>query len=320
MSDLVVASTGRTLGGGACAVAGRSRERIEKLLVSPRKKPCVCRGARPCFQGFRVPTAVGIARAFWAIEPGVLNVLLHSMYLDACQNRKSAKVKWCIGSSPVCFPAAAAILGTSTRTLRRYYTGAWSPKVPGMGRPRNSSMLVDFFFASLYTSAAEPLGRDHLEEQKIKEATVDPDYSHPDNPWMDEVPDFIVSWNPDRPPVELHAQLAALANNPGADIGLPVRYLGHAPLVHYYWLFHSHWDSLHAYSTFAHEGTFEEGSSSSGVLGSSSAGALPCPSMRLFKDRWKSVWRHYLRIVRKWPSETKVPKSDIGPKNRTLKS
>ena len=157
-------------------------------------------------------------------------------------------------------------------------------------------MLVDFFFASLYTSAAEPLGRDHLEEQKIKEATVDPDYSHPDNPWMDEVPGFIVSWNPDRPPVELHAQLAALANNPGADIGLPVRYLGHAPLVHYYWLFHSHWDSLHAYSTFAHEGTFEEGSSSSGVLGSSSAGALPCPSMRLFQDRWKSVWRYYLRI------------------------
>ena len=104
-----------------------------------------------------------------------------------------------------------------------------------------------------------PIGRDHLEEQKIKEATVDPDYSHPDNPWMDEVPDFIDSWNPDRPPVELHAQLATLAKNPGADIGLPVRYLGHAPLVHYYWLFHSHWDSLHAYCTFAHEKTFEDG-------------------------------------------------------------
>ena len=122
----------------------------------------------------------------------------------------------------------------------------------------------------------------------MKEATSDPEYSHPDMPWMDEVRESIASWSPDRP--ELHAQLSALVNNPGADVGLPVWYLNHAPLVHYYWLFCSSWDSFQVYATFDADGGIQ-GSSSSGAPGSSSAdagigaGALPCPSMRLFQSR-----------------------------------
>ena len=125
-----------------------------------------------------------------------------------------------------------------------------------------------FWFCELYSSAGEPLCRDPEEERRAMEAAGDADFMHPDIPWMDADTSPTMDWAPDCPPVELHAQLAALANNPGADVGLPVRYLGHAPLIHYYWLFVANWDTVNAYSAFnpGHPGVQE-----------SSTGTLPCP-------------------------------------------
>ena len=90
----------------------------------------------------------------------------------------------------------------------------------GDGRPAEAAKVIDFFFNSLYASAAEPLGRDGAIERK---AVLDPDCLHGDTAWDDPQADELLAWAPDRPPVELHAQFAALTSTPDADVGLPVR-------------------------------------------------------------------------------------------------
>ena len=172
------------------------------------------------------------------------------------------------------------------------------PKVSGDGRPADAAKVIDFFFASLCASAAEPLGRDDATESR---AVDDPDCLHGDTAWDDPQADELLAWAPDRPPVELHAQFAALASNPAADVGLPVRYLGHAPLRHYYWMFCSNWDGTWAIADF-HSGRDRSGKSGSrgpgvvGAAGHEGRRLLPCPTFRTFHRRWTSVWKYYLRI------------------------
>ena len=162
----------------------------------------------------------------------------------------------------------------------------------GDGRPAEAAKVIDFFFNSLYASAAEPLGRDDAIEHK---AVLDPDCLHGETAWDDPQADELLAWAPDRPPVELHAQFAALTSTPDADVGLPVRYLGHAPLRHYYWMFCAGWDSTWADADFR-GGKCNANRERPRVLGSGGRGFLPCPGFRTFQRRWTAIWKFYLRI------------------------
>ena len=180
----------------------------------------------------------------------------------------------------------------------------------GDGRPADAAKVIDFFFGSLYASTAEPLGRGDATESR---AVDDPDCLHGDTAWDDPQADELLAWAPDRPPVELHAQFAALASNPAADVGLPVRYLGHAPLRHYYWMFCSCWDGTWAIADFdsGRERSGVPGSGSLGVMGAAGHDGrklLPCPTFRTFHRRWTSVWKYYLRIRKACKTVTIPPR------------
>ena len=299
-ANLILPASGRVWRETTWAKNGRDRDRMRQVLSkdkhrhssAKRKGPCTCES--PCVEHVEYGTVVAACDAFWSMPPEALTVILHSMYSDATGGGQLSKVKWTMGNARVCFPMFAKLLGTSKDLITKYIKGEWMPRVHRGGRKRESSIIVDFFWASLYSSSAESLCRDTVEEKRIEEA--DADFMHDDVPWLNEgdwqtpVRLADLDWNPDRPPVELHAQLAALMSNPtsAADLGLPTRFLPHAPLMHYYWLFVSSWDSLQAHAEFV--------CNTSDVQSSGSSGTLPCPCYKTFSKRWNVVWRHYLKI------------------------
>lgn len=53
-------------------------DRLRKLLTSGKGR-CNCRSAAPCHTSLTLPSALSVARAYWSLEPQVLNEVLHSL-------------------------------------------------------------------------------------------------------------------------------------------------------------------------------------------------------------------------------------------------
>ena len=142
---------------------------------------------------------------------------------------------------------------------------------------------VDWFFQERYQSAAEPLPVPSL---RCRAVTGDADLDGPHgNPWL-QVGDMLcpvddVSWRPDRPAVDLATMLTLAAD--GVDVGLPVRFLGHAALHSLYWCFCAHWAALHG------QGALEELRPARGQGVKVCAGGSTCPSFSSFRRRWDEV-------------------------------
>ena len=195
----------------------------------------------------------------------------------------------------------------SENTVRKYIRGDWVPKQV-FGRTRTSGICVDFFFQSLYQSAAEPLPHNvYTTAQKVVQASRPPGtqcdadclFDYDTHMWADqplnpaEGREDTEELSLERPLIELQASLTQLAQSPSADVGLPVRYLPHNPLIHYYWLFVSSWDYILA------SAEFDPGFGTSRCPGTSSSkshGFIPCPSLGTFIQRYRQVWAPYLRI------------------------
>ena len=288
---------------------GRCRNRIRTLLAMTHSaSACVCKA--PCFLALSVGVVGALADAYWSMSDEERAVIIHSMYTTAACNSEGhlqvRRIKWTIQHHGVCFKMFCALLGTSENTVRKYIRGDWVPKLV-FGRARTAGMCVDFFFQSLYQSTAEPLPHNQyttaqktLRASRPPGAACDPDCllddgthmwaGQPMNPGEDQE-DTELSL--ERPVVELQASLAQLAQSPAADVGLPVRYLPHNPLIHHYWVFVSSWAHILASAQFDPQ----RGSSSNPH--SRVSGFIPCPSYKTFNRRYQQVWERYLRI-RKW--------------------
>ena len=308
-ADLLTRSLGRMGKDTKYSRDGKCRARISQLLANTHSSACVC--TSPCFVGLSTGVVGAVADAYWDMSDEERAVILHSMYTAAAYNSKGElqlrRIKWKIQQQVVCFKVFCALLGTSENTLRKYIKGDWVPKLV-YGRARTASICVDFFFQSLYQSAAEPLPHNrYTTAQRVIQASRPPNaqcdadclFDHHEHMWEGQ------PLNPaegkvdteelslEHPLVELQASLTQLAQSPCADLGLSVRYLPHNPLIHYYWVFVSSWDSILASAEFypGIGASWRPDSSSP-----KSIGFIPCPSYHTFCRRYRQVWAQYLRI------------------------
>lgn len=285
---------------------GRIQELLHKQQCPGCGKVDACTKVNPAF-------AQAAAETYWSMSDEERAVVMYCMYSEASgRDEETGKcnfkhVTWMMGVVQVCFRMFCAILGTSHMTIRKYVKGTWGPKVVHT-KERSASHFVDFFFMTLYQSAAEPLPHLPVAAQSLARPRKDPDpdFDHPEMPPLNAGdplnPEERETWSVQPPPVEMYNMLAAVAHDSGSDIGLPCRYLPNMPLIHFYWLLVSSWDSVQAMTHFpvsrkSASHSSESRSSAHGVE-SRSSGAWGTPSYSTFRRRYMEVWQRNL-IIRK---------------------
>ena len=240
-------------------------------------------------------------------------MVMYSMYSEASgRNEQTGKcsfkhVSWMMGAVQVCFRFFCCLLGTGQNTIRKYVNGTWGPKMVHT-KEKSASHFVDFFFMSMYQSAAEPLPHLPVAAQALARPRKDPDpdFDHPDMPSLNAGdplnPEERENWSVQPPPVEMYSKLAAVAHDSASDIGLPCRFLPNMPLIHFYWLLVSSWDSVQAMTHFpvCQKSASHRSESRSSAHGdeSRSPGGWGVPSYDTFRRRYIEVWENYL-IIRK---------------------
>ena len=297
--------------------------RIQELL---QNKACPCCGKVDACTQVSPAFAQAAAETYWSMSDAERAMVMYSMYSQASgRDEKTGKcsfkhVRWMMGTIQVCFLMFCKILGTGTTTVRKYVNGTWSPKVVHT-KEKSASHFVDFFFMSLYQSAAEPMP--HVAALGRPRKDPDPDFEHPEMPSLNAGdplnPEEQETWTVQPPPVEMYSKLAAVAHDSSSDIGLPCRFLPNMPLIHFYWLLVSSWDNVQALTHFPVSKSSAHGaesrssrssangaesrssrSSANGAESRSSAAesSWGVPSYNTFRRRYAQVWERHL-IVRK---------------------
>ena len=163
------------------ATRGTNEGRIQKLL---QLESCpYCQQVGVCTT-VPLASAHAAAKTYWAMTDQERAIILYNMYSEAAgRDEKTGKcqcrrVTYSLGSCRVCFDMFCGIVGAGKKTVRSFMAGTWSPKL-AHSREKSASHFVDFFFMSLYQSAAEPLP--HLPAGVIRKKK-DPDFDHPEIP------------------------------------------------------------------------------------------------------------------------------------------
>ena len=300
--------------------------RIRELLQKQRCPGC---GKEDACTRVSIAFAHAAAETYWSMSDEERAMVMYCMYSEAAgRDEKTGKcsfkhVSWTMGSTRVCFHLFCKILGTSTTTVRKYVNGTWGPKVVHT-KEKSASHFVDFFFMSMYQSAAEPLPHLPAAAQALARPRKDPDpdFDHPDMPSLNAGdplnPEEREHWSAQAPPVEMYSRLAAVAHSSASDIGLPCRFLPNMPLIHFYWLLVSSWDSVQAMTHFpvsktsasqksesrssaqgeSRSSAQSESLTSAHCMESRSSGAWGVPSYDTFRRRYIEVWDKCL-IIRK---------------------
>ena len=286
--------------------------RIQHLLQVQRCPGCgkvdTCTRVNPAY-------AQAAAETYWSMSDEERAIIIYSMYSEASgRDEETGKcsfkhVTWYMGAVRVCFRLFCSILGTSTTTVRKYISGTWAPKAVHV-KEKSASHFVDFFFMSLYQSAAEPLPHMPVAAQALARPRTDPDpdFDHPEMPSLNAGdalnPEEQETWSVQPPPVEMYSKLAAVAHDSACDIGLPCRFLPNMPLIHFYWLLVSAWDNVQAMTHFpvskksASGSRSPESRSAAHEAESRSSGTWRVPSYDTFWRRYKEIWHRHL-IIRK---------------------
>ena len=281
-----------------------AREGSDPAVIRKRyaKGACICKGKPACHMAVPISILDQICKLYWSVSDAEKAFLLHLWYADARGTEEAPvrKVAWWMHQSRLCFPNFCYLLGTSTRTVRKYlHTGSKTHSAERQARDSPQADRVDFFFMELYSSAAEPLPRPTW--TCVMGTRTDADVTYEDNPWLDANDENLLSQDmgadliPELPNVEQRTLLTLAAKSSEVVVGLPRRFLPHGRVHYLYWMFVAAWD--------VHSSPESPGVQAVAAWDDHESSEVPgvqvsadIPSYPTFWRRWDSVWKRYLRM------------------------
>ena len=217
---------------------------------------CICTtGTVPCHRDLPLEKLQSFCYSWHSLTDQEKWFLTHSQYYAAVDDTRGkgaeghTKVKWYLNGSPLCYKNFCHMIGAGPNKVRQYLTDP-DVRVPhhqmvhgvaAVGRPREASLYVDFFFMELYNSLAEPLAKVAKPGKANAEVFLD------DQPWLgaEDVlnPQDLDGWDPHPPDISTLAMLTSAASGT-PPLGLRERYIQHTSMSILYWQFLSAWDSI----------------------------------------------------------------------------
>lgn len=294
-SDLALVGGVAKAGDRRCSKYQQNGMDPEKVRNRWAKGICRCgRAAKGCQQRVPLHELQLLCQLYWRLSDEERALLIRTCYACAVSRgpgssaaedlvqgqdpddiEPSRTTKWEMCGVPVCFTNFVHLLGTSSRMVSKQIKGIPDLRksldgAPAVRRAAPQAQHVDFFFAELYRSAAEP-----LPDPPSRSGTDGVIVLMKDCPWTDLEEADVQEWTPDNMPTEQFVALTVGCHGAGSP-GVPVRYLQHGRLHDLYWLFSGTWDLLNVQSPESLHG-------------------VATPSFTLFSRRWQ-VWKKFLRF------------------------